>query len=166
MSGGRASGRGSWWALTVQEPAALALDAFIKKLDFLSIGTNDLIQYTLAVDRIDARVSDRYEPMHPAVLRLIRQAQRGASRRGIPASLCGEMASDPVLLRVLIGCGLREFSMTPGAIGTARRVIRQTNGAEMARLAARVMSLGTVEEIEALLAQELASGTPRPAPTR
>jgi phosphotransferase system enzyme I (PtsI) len=106
-------------------------------------------------------VSNRYEPLHPAVLRLLRHVRRGGMRRGIPVSVCGEMASDPLLLRVLIGCGLTEFSMTPGAIGMARRVVRETDAAEMTRIAARVLTLGTVGEIEAYLQEmaELRSGT-------
>jgi mannose-6-phosphate isomerase-like protein (cupin superfamily) len=98
-------------------------------------------------------VSDRYEPLHPAVLRLIRQVRRGAVRQGIPVAVCGEMASDPLLLRLLIGCGLTEFSMTPGALLMARRVVAETGAGEMARIAARVMTLGTVEEIERVLVE-------------
>ena len=103
--------------------AAFTASLLAREVDFFTIGTNDLIQYTLAVDRTDERVSDRYEPLHPAVLRLLRQVRRGAVRRGIPVSVCGEMASDPLLLRLLIGCGLTEFSMTPGALPMARRVV-------------------------------------------
>jgi len=96
-------------------------------------------------------VSNRYEPLHPAVLRLLRHVRRGAIRRGIPVSVCGEMASDPLLLRLLIGCGLTEFSMTPGALQMARAVIAETNAGDMGRIAARVLTLGTVEDIEAFL---------------
>jgi len=131
--------------------AAFTASLLAREVDFFTIGTNDLIQYTLAVDRTDERVSDRYEPLHPAVLRLLRQIRRGAEREGIPVSVCGEMASDPLLLRLLIGCGLTEFSMTPGALPMARRVIQETSCAAMARVAARVMVLGTVDEIEQYL---------------
>jgi phosphotransferase system enzyme I (PtsI) len=131
--------------------AAFTASLLAREVDFFTIGTNDLIQYTLAVDRTDERVSDRYEPLHPAVLRLIRQVRRGAVREGIPVAVCGEMASDPLLLRLLIGCGLTEFSMTPGAITIARRVVRETSAGEMARIAARVMTLGTVDDIERFL---------------
>jgi phosphoenolpyruvate-protein phosphotransferase (PTS system enzyme I) len=122
-----------------------------REVDFFTIGTNDLIQYTLAVDRTDERVSDRYEPLHPAMLRLLRQVRRGAMRSNIPVSLCGEMASDPLLLRLLVGCGLREFSMTPGALRIARRVIEETTVASAADVAAHTLRLGTVEEIEKYL---------------
>jgi len=127
------------------------------EVDFFTIGTNDLIQYTLAVDRTDERVSDRYQPLHPAVLRLLRHVRRAAIRSSIPVSVCGEMASDPLILRLLIGCGLVEFSMTPGALPVARRVVRETNAGQMARLAARVLTLGTVEEIESFLKDAFAS---------
>jgi phosphotransferase system enzyme I (PtsI) len=131
--------------------AAFTASLLAREVDFFTIGTNDLIQYTLAVDRTDERVSDRYEPLHPAIVRLIRHVRRGAARQGIPVSVCGEMASDPLLLRLLIGCGLRQFSMTPGAMPVARRVIRETSAREMTAVCARVVTLGTVEEIEQLL---------------
>ena len=137
--------------------AAFTASLLAREVDFFTIGTNDLIQYTLAVDRTDERVSDRYQPLHPAVLRLLRQVRRAAMREAIPVSLCGEMASDPLLLRLLIGCGLTEFSMTPGALSVARRVVRETNVGQMARLAARVLTLGTVEEIEQFLNDAFAS---------
>ena len=136
--------------------AAFTASLLAREADFFTIGTNDLIQYTLAVDRTDDRVSNRYEPLHPAVLRLLRQVRRAASREGIPVSVCGEMASDPLLLKLLIGCGLREFSMTPGAIPMARQVVRDTSARQMVRLAARVLTLGTVEEIERYLEHEIA----------
>jgi phosphotransferase system enzyme I (PtsI) len=131
--------------------AAFTASTLAREADFFTIGTNDLIQYTLAVDRTDERVSDRYEPLHPAVLGLIRHVRRGAARRRIPVSVCGEMASDPVLLPLLVGCGLTEFSMTPGALPMARHVIEEAHAWEMARIAARVLTLGTVEEIEQYL---------------
>jgi phosphotransferase system enzyme I (PtsI) len=131
--------------------AAVTATLLAREVDFFTIGTNDLIQYTLAVDRTDERVSDRYEPLHPAVLRLLRQVRRSASRARIPVALCGEMASDPLLLRVLIGCGLTEFSMTPGALPMARRVVRETDACHMARVAARVLARGSVDDLEQCL---------------
>jgi phosphotransferase system enzyme I (PtsI) len=131
--------------------AAFTASLLAREVDFFTIGTNDLIQYTLAVDRTDDRVSDRYEPLHPAVLGLLRQVRRGAVRQGIPVSICGEMASDPLVLPLLIGCGLTEFSMTPGAIPIARRVVEETHAGQMARIAARVLTLGTVDEIDQFL---------------
>jgi phosphoenolpyruvate-protein phosphotransferase (PTS system enzyme I) len=139
--------------------AAFTASLLAREVDFFTIGTNDLIQYTLAVDRTDERVSDRYEPLHPAVLRLLRGVRRGAERRGIPVSVCGEMASDPLLLRLLIGCGLTDFSMTPGALLVARRVVQETSAGEMRQIAARVLTLGTVEEIERFLTESFAAAT-------
>jgi phosphotransferase system enzyme I (PtsI) len=128
--------------------AAVTADLFAREVDFLSIGTNDLIQYSLAVDRTDARVSRLYEPLHPAVLRTLRHIVRAAARQGTPLALCGEMASDPVLLPLLIGLGLTEFSMSPSAIPVAKQVIRQVRAADMRRVAQRVLRMATVEEIE------------------
>jgi phosphoenolpyruvate-protein kinase (PTS system EI component) len=96
--------------------AALALGVFLQKLDFLSIGTNDLIQYTLAIDRTDEAVAHLYDPLHPAVLRLIAHTIQAAQRAGLPVAVCGEMAGDPKLTRLLLGMGLRQFSMHPAQI--------------------------------------------------
>jgi phosphoenolpyruvate-protein kinase (PTS system EI component) len=96
------------------------------------------------------------------VLRLVRHVQRGATRHGIPTSICGEMASDPLLLGLLIGCGLTSFSMTPGALPAARRVVADTDARAMTRLAARVLPLATAEEIEQVL-RESFDGTLAPA---
>jgi phosphotransferase system enzyme I (PtsI) len=137
--------------------AAFTASLLAREVDFFTIGTNDLIQYTLAVDRTDERVSDRYEPLHPAVLRLLRAVRRGAARRGIPVAVCGEMASDPLLLRLLLGCGLFAFSMTPGALAMARRVVQETNAAEMRQVAAKVLTLATVDEIERFLTESFAT---------
>jgi phosphotransferase system enzyme I (PtsI) len=93
--------------------AALALPMFIKRMDFLSIGTNDLIQYTLAIDRVDHEVAHLYNPLHPAVLYLLSSIISAGAREGIPVAVCGEMAGDIKLTRLLLGMGLREFSMHP-----------------------------------------------------
>jgi phosphoenolpyruvate-protein phosphotransferase (PTS system enzyme I) len=162
---GAAAGRVDVGIMIEVPSAAFTASLLAREVDFFTIGTNDLIQYTLAVDRTDERVSDRYEPLHPAVLRLIRQVRRGAVRQGIPVAVCGEMASDPLLLRLLVGCGLTEFSMTPGALLMARRVVSETGAGDMARMAARVMTLGTVEEIERVLVEYFGrdggSGSPK-----
>lgn len=137
--------------------AALAADLLAREVDFLTIGTNDLIQYTLAVDRTDDRVSDLYEPLHPAVLRLVRLVSRAARRTGVPVSLCGEMASDPAMLGLLIGLGLTEFSMTPAAIPLARRVVADLRADEARRLARHALSLSTAAEVEQFLFDALAA---------
>ena len=105
--------------------AAYTADLLAREVDFFTIGTNDLIQYCLAVDRADERVSRLYEPLHPAILRMIVMVRRAAARQRIPVSLCGEMASDPALLTLLVGLGLTEFSMTPGAIPVAKQVLAE-----------------------------------------
>ena len=98
----------------IEIPAAvLAMSAFLTKLDFLSIGTNDLIQYTLAVDRSDDAVSHLYDPLHPAVLKLITMAIQNSTKAKVPIAVCGEMAGDPQMTRLLLGIGLRNFSMHP-----------------------------------------------------
>ncbi|MDQ3438775.1 MAG: phosphoenolpyruvate--protein phosphotransferase, partial [Planctomycetota bacterium] len=142
--------------------AAVAADLLAPEVDFLTIGTNDLIQYCLAVDRTDDRVSDFYEPLHPAVLRLIRLVRRAAARHHIPVSLCGEMASDPALLGLLIGLGLTDFSMTPAAIPMARQAIRALRADEAKRLASHVLTLATAEEIEQYLFEALAVSAASP----
>jgi len=128
--------------------AAYTADLLAREVDFFTIGTNDLIQYCLAVDRADERVSRLYEPLHPAILRMILMVRRAARRHGIPVSLCGEMASDPALLTLLVGLGLTEFSMTPGAIPVAKRVLAELRHEELRALARRVLRLATVDEIE------------------
>lgn len=103
--------------------AALTADAIAQRVDFLSIGTNDLIQYTLAIDRVDDAVSYLYDPLHPAVLRLIQMIIEAGARQQIPISMCGEMAGDPRLTRMLLGLGLRIFSMRPDALLEAKKII-------------------------------------------
>ena len=104
--------------------AAIAADLFASRLDFLSIGTNDLIQYTLAIDRIDDEVNYLYDPLHPSVLRLIHNVICAGLEAGIPVSLCGEMAGDPDYTRLLLGLGLVEFSMEPTRLLEIKERIR------------------------------------------
>jgi phosphotransferase system enzyme I (PtsI) len=128
--------------------AALTADLLAKEADFFSIGTNDLIQYCLAVDRTDDRLSRLYEPMHPAILRAIRLVVRAGRRARIPVAVCGEMAADPVLLTLLVGLGLRELSMAPTAIPLAKRVIRGLRAADARVAASRALSARTAAELE------------------
>jgi phosphotransferase system enzyme I (PtsI) len=136
--------------------AAYTADLLAREVDFFTIGTNDLIQYCLAVDRADERVSLLYEPLHPAILRMIVMVRRAAARRRISLSLCGEMASDPALLALLVGLGLREFSMTPGAIPVTKRVLADADSGELTAMARRTLRMATVDEIEHELLASLA----------
>ena len=131
--------------------AALTADLLAAEADFFSIGTNDLIQYCLAVDRTDDRVSRLYEPLHPAILRMLRLVVRAARHRGIPVAVCGEMAADPALLTLLVGLGLTEFSMTPTAIAVAKQLLRGVSAAEARRVAGRALKAGTAADIEKAL---------------
>jgi phosphoenolpyruvate-protein phosphotransferase (PTS system enzyme I) len=135
--------------------AALTVDLLAEEAQFFSIGTNDLIQYCLAVDRTDDRVSRLYEPLHPAILRVLRHVARGARRRAVPVSVCGEMAADPVLLPLLTGLGLREFSMNPAAIPVAKQVVRGLRVSDTARLASRALKAATAADVERTLAEFL-----------
>ncbi|MCF6353865.1 MAG: phosphoenolpyruvate--protein phosphotransferase [Candidatus Polarisedimenticolaceae bacterium] len=107
--------------------AALAADSFARHLDFLSIGTNDLIQYTLAVDRVDDEVNYLYDPLHPSILRLIQYVIQAGHKSGTPVSMCGEMAGTPLYIPLLLGMGLRRFSMQPGSMLEVKRIIRASN---------------------------------------
>jgi len=144
--------------------AALAADLLARESAFFTVGTNDLIQYTLAVDRTDERVSDLYEPLHPAVIRLLRLVRRAASRARIDVSVCGEMASDPAMIGLLIGLGFREFSMTPSAIPVARRLIQDVHVTDARRTASEVLRLATAAEIEQHLFDALAAANRGPVP--
>jgi len=135
--------------------AALTADLLAEQADFFSIGTNDLIQYSLAVDRTDDRVSRLYEPLHPAILRMLRIVSRAGKRRGLRVSVCGEMAADPMILALLVGLGLREFSMAPTAIPLAKRVLREMRAADAAVVAARALRAPTAARVQKLLLDHL-----------
>jgi phosphotransferase system enzyme I (PtsI) len=119
--------------------AALALPMFMRRLDFLSIGTNDLIQYTLAIDRTDDAVAHLYDPLHPAVLHLIAHTIQAANRGGTPVAVCGEMAGEPGLTRLLLGFGLRNFSMHAQQLLDIKERVLRTNLAQAQPLAQRVL---------------------------
>ncbi|HVK78356.1 MAG TPA: putative PEP-binding protein, partial [Kofleriaceae bacterium] len=127
--------------------AALIADLLARETDFFSIGTNDLIQYTMAVDRVNELVSYLYEPLHPALLRLIRDVARAAKAGGIPVSICGEMAADPLVAPVLVGLGIHELSMSAVSIPEVKGVLRATTLWELERLVERVLQLPTAGEI-------------------
>ena len=127
--------------------AALSLGPFLRRLDFLSIGTNDLIQYTLAIDRTDGSVAHLYDPVHPAVLKLIAQTIQSAQRVGMPVAVCGEMAGDPKLTRLLIGMGLRQFSMHPSQLLEVKQQIMMSDAAQLAIRVARLLKLDEPDKI-------------------
>jgi phosphotransferase system enzyme I (PtsI) len=131
--------------------AALMASAFAERLDFLSIGTNDLIQYTLAIDRADDKVSYLYDPLHPAVLQLIVMTLRAGEKAGKPVSVCGEMAGDPKLTRLLIGLGLRKFSMQPASLLSVKQQVLTTHSSEIHALTQKILKSTDTEKTEALM---------------
>ncbi len=134
--------------MMVETPsAALQADAFAKEVDFFSIGTNDLVQYTLAVDRGNEQVAPLFTPAHPAVLRLIREVIRCGQRHDVPVSLCGEMAGDPVFTVLLLGLGLRNFSCAPPAIPEIKKIIRSVTIEQAVRVTRRAMSFDSDKEV-------------------
>jgi len=132
--------------------AALAAPMLARYADFFSLGTNDLIQYTLAIDRVDDEVNYLYDPLHPAVLRLIHMSITSGQAAGIPVSMCGEMASDPRYTHLLLGLGLTEFSMHPSSILEVKRIIMQSNIAELRIRAAAVLESSDAAEMHERIA--------------
>jgi len=133
--------------------AALTADLLARAADFLSVGTNDLIQYTLAVDRTDDRVTALYEPHHPAVVRLLGAIARAARRQKCEVSVCGEMAADPGTLGLLVGLGYRTFSMRPAAVPIAKDALSRISCAAARHAARDAMRARDVEGVEAILEQ-------------
>ena len=135
--------------------AALSLGWLLQKLDFISIGTNDLIQYTLAIDRTDDAVAHLYDPLHPAVLQLVAGTIRNATRAGVPVAICGEIAGDPALTRLLLGFGLREFSMHPAQLLAIKQQVLLTDAEQARRLADRVLKAADPEKSRQILSRIL-----------
>jgi phosphotransferase system enzyme I (PtsI) len=131
--------------------AALALNVFAKKLDFLSIGTNDLIQYTLAIDRTDEEVAHLYDPLHPAVLHLLSRVIGTSNRLGVPVSVCGEMAGEIAYTRLLLGFGLRQFSMFSAQVPSIKQRVLTTNLPEIASLTQKILRADDPMRIHELL---------------
>ena len=127
--------------------AAVNADNFAKEADFFSIGTNDLIQYTMAADRMSEHVSYLYQPYNPSILRLVKMTIDGAHKEGKWAGMCGEMAGEPYAVPLLLGLGLDEFSMSATSILQARKMVNNFNKKEMESLAAEAISLSTAEEV-------------------
>ncbi len=133
--------------------AALAINMFINKLDFLSIGTNDLIQYTLAIDRTDDTVSHLFDPLHPAVLNLLTHVIKACNKAGKPIALCGEMAGDVQFTRLLLGFGLRQLSMHPACLLEVKQQVLRSKLRDIAPLAARMLRAEDPDKARALLAR-------------
>jgi phosphoenolpyruvate-protein kinase (PTS system EI component) len=138
--------------MMVEVPAAVWLaDRLAQEVDFFSIGTNDLIQYLLAVDRNNRKVASLYEPLHPAVLNAIATTVRAAQRAGKRVSMCGEMASDPLCALLLLGIGLDELSMEPFFVPVIKRLIRSLSYTDAQSLTEEVIQLGTAREVKGRL---------------
>jgi phosphotransferase system enzyme I (PtsI) len=141
--------------IMVETPAAaVQIRELLREADFISIGTNDLIQYTLAVDRGNEKVASLYTASHPAVLRMLRDIVRESNRANVPCSLCGEMAGEPMYVLFLLGIGLRQFSMAAGDIPEIKKIIRSTTMARAARVAKRVLSFDTDRQVSNYLRDE------------
>lgn len=142
--------------IMVEIPAvAVAADLFAKEVDFFSIGTNDLCQYTLAVDRMNENISHLYQPLHPSVLRLIKNTIDASHQEGKITGMCGEMAGDPLATMILIGLGLDEFSMSASAIPVVKNIVRSVTLAECKDAAQKVLQMRTAQEISAYAASLL-----------
>jgi len=125
-------------------------DLLAKKSDFFSIGTNDLIQYLIAIDRVNDRIAHLYEPTHPAVLRTLKQIVDAARKVGIKVSVCGEMAGDPVYVPLLLGLGVDELSITPPLIPAAKFLVRALKMSDVKRMAEKALRMESSKEIYAM----------------
>jgi phosphotransferase system enzyme I (PtsI) len=137
--------------------AALCADIFAREFDFFSIGTNDLMQYTLATDRVDESVNHLFDPLHPGVLRLIDQVIKAAAHAKIPVSMCGEMAGDPLFTPLLLAMGLREFSAPPASLLAVKQVIRQSHVRKLQKQLGKILYSDRPEQIANRLTQLQAS---------
>ena len=142
--------------MMVETPAAvMMLDAFIKEVDFISIGTNDLIQYTLAVDRGNKEVAELYNACDPAVLRLLRRTLDVAAEAGVPATLCGQMSGSVMYTQLLLGLGLRQLSVPASAIPEVKQVVRSVSAAECRAIAEKALTMDAAREVKAYLRDQL-----------
>jgi len=139
--------------------AAIA-DILAREVDFFSIGTNDLIQYSMAIDRGNPSVSYLYRPLHPAMLRLIKGVIDAARASGRQVSLCGEMAADPLCAALLLGMGITDLSMKPSAIPAVKHLLRSLSLAEARRMAREALALSSCREIEDLIQRQLGDRLP------
>jgi len=150
--------------MMVETPAAaMMIDVFVKEVDFVSIGTNDLIQYTLAVDRGNKDVADLYNASDPSVLRLIRRSLDAAAAVGVPANLCGQMSGSVVYTQLLLGLGLRQLSVPPSSIPEVKQVCRSVSVAECRLIADRALEMDSAREVKNFLRDQLSRVLPETA---
>jgi phosphotransferase system enzyme I (PtsI) len=143
------------FGIMIEVPSvAIIADQLVKEVDFLSIGTNDLIQYTLAVDRDNDLVNSLYQPLNPAVLRLIQTVTEVAKKANKPVTLCGEMAGNPQYIPLLVGMGLMDLSMNPASLLEAKKILRSITYERWKWIAERALGLSLAEEIRKLLSEE------------
>jgi len=148
---GREAGGVRVGAMIEVPSAVLVADSIAREVDFFSLGTNDLVQYTLAVDRGNDEVADWFRTLHPAVLQSVARALEAAARAGIPSNVCGEMAATPAYAVVLVGLGARELSMAPPSIPRVRRALAGIECAEAERVARECLACATADEVEELV---------------
>jgi phosphotransferase system enzyme I (PtsI) len=147
--------------MMVEVPAAVVmLDHFVREVDFLSIGTNDLAQYTLAVDRNNEYVADLYQSSDPAVLRLIRQCVTVANRHQVPLSVCGEMSGNPGRALLLVGLGVRHLSVSPASLPRVKKAIRSVSIDQCRQIAERVMTLEAARDVDLYLLDRISDLAP------
>jgi phosphotransferase system enzyme I (PtsI) len=143
--------------MMVEVPAAAVMaDVFAREAEFFSLGTNDLVQYALAIDRASQSLAAQASPFDPAILRLIKFVADAGKHHGIPVSLCGAMASDPLAASLLVGLGLRELSMEAAAIPEIKEAMRRLTVAEAEAIAVQALACDSADAVEELLARELA----------
>jgi phosphotransferase system enzyme I (PtsI) len=142
--------------MMVEVPAAaLMAPAFAREVDFFSVGTNDLVQYTLAVDRTNERVASLYTPIHPAVLRLVRDVARAGRKRDIPVSCCGQSAADPAFAALLIGLGVRTLSVTASSLPLVKRTVRALDASRCERIVKRAIGFDSEAEASSYVLNRL-----------
>jgi phosphotransferase system enzyme I (PtsI) len=147
--------------MMVEVPAAVVmLEHFVREVDFLSIGTNDLAQYTLAVDRSNEYVADLYQSCDPAVIRLIQQCVNVADESDTPLGVCGEMSSDPARALLLLGLGVRNLSVPPLALPQVKKAIRSVSIEQCREIASRVMKLEAARDVDLYLLDRLGEFVP------